>query len=112
MTKAKRDMTIVQNLEAAMQRHGTNPCEVARRAGLNPTAVYDIISGKSQHPRIDTLERIARRGLNVPLQSIIGPKADDALDREIYEIIEMMEPAERRRFLAMARAFLDRPAKS
>lgn len=46
-------MLVAKNLEAAMDRKGTNPAEVARRAGLNPTGVYDILSGKSRHPRLD-----------------------------------------------------------
>lgn len=97
-------MLVAKNLEAAMERKGTNPAEVARRAGINATGVYDILSGKSRHPRLDTLHKIAVKGLGVPFHVLFTDPDVDRLDQELLETIGMMEPAERRRFLAMARA--------
>lgn len=102
------NMLVAHNLEAVMRRKGSNPAEVARWAGINPTGVYDILSGKSRSPRMETLAKIAA-GLGVPINVFFSDPADDALDQELIEAIGMMSPEERRRFLLMARAFLDRP---
>ena len=105
-------MLVAKNLEAAMDRKGTNPAEVARRAGINPTGVYDILSGKSRHPRLDTLYKIAVKGLGVPFHVLFSDPDADKLDQELLETIGMMEPDDRRRFLAMARAAIGTPALS
>ena len=89
-----------------MARKGSNPSEVARRAGLNPTGVYDILSGKSRSPRLDTLSRIAVLGLGVPLASLLAEPSEDDLSQELIETIGLLPPQERRRVLAMIRALL------
>lgn len=99
-------MIVARNLEATMARKATNPSEVARRAGINPTGVYDILSGKSRSPRLDTLNRIAVQDLGVPLASLLADPSDDDLSQELIETIGMMLPGDRRRVLAMIRAML------
>lgn len=103
---------VARNLEAAMVRKGTNPAEVARNAGVNPTGVYDILSGKSRSPRLDTLHKIAVRGLGVPLASLFTNPSDSELDQELAETIGLMPGEDRRRILAMARALLGPEAAS
>ena len=99
-------MLVARNLQDAMTRKGTNAAEVARNAGLNPTGVYDIISGKSRSPRLDTLHKIAVRGLGIPLAVLFSEPSEDLMHQELIETIGMMPGADRRRFLAMARALL------
>lgn len=99
-------MTVARNLEAAMKRKGTNAAELARASGVNPTGIYDILSGKSRSPRLDTLHKIAVNGLNVPVASLLLEPSDNELSRELVEAIGMMPLHDRRQFLAMARAVL------
>lgn len=99
-------MLVAQNLEAAMVRKGTNPAETARNAGLNRTGVYDIISGKSRSPRLDTLHKIAVLGLGIPLSALFAEPSEDLLHQELVETFGMMPVEDRQRFLAMARALL------
>lgn len=89
-----------------MKRKGTNPSELARAAGVNPTGIYDILSGKSRSPRLDTLHKIAVIGLNVSVASLLSEPSDDDLEQDLIETIGVMRPEDRRRFLAMARAVL------
>lgn len=103
-------MLVAKNLEATMERKGTNPAEVARRSGLNPTGVYDILSGKSKSPRLDTLNRIAVQGLGVPLATLLAEQTEDHLSQELIEAIGMLPPPDRKRILAMIRALLDAEA--
>ncbi|MBL3570293.1 hypothetical protein BV509_05230 [Rhodovulum sulfidophilum] len=98
-------MLVASNIEAAMAKRGTNAAEVARKAGLNPTAVYDILKGKSRNPRLDTLYKIATQGLGVPFSSLFFEPEDHDLDNEIMEAIRCLPVSERSRILAVARAF-------
>jgi transcriptional regulator with XRE-family HTH domain len=99
-------MLVARNIEAAMERKGTNPSEVARKAGINPTGVYDILSGKSRSPRLDTLHKIAKKGLEMPLSVLFEEPGVQDLDRDIVEAMENLSLADRRRFLVLARAFV------
>ena len=97
-------LLVAHNLTAAMTRKGTNAAEVARKAGINPTGVYDILKGKSRSPRLDTLYKIAVLGLAIPFNALFTEPSDDALDQELIEALGMLPTADRRRFLAMVRS--------
>lgn len=103
-------MIVARNIQETMDRKGVNPAELARSAGINPTGVYDIMSGKSRSPRLDTLHKIAN-GLGVPLSALFSQPAEDAVDRDLLEALGMMTTEDRKRFLAMARALAARPEK-
>lgn len=105
-------MMVARNIEAAMARKGTNPAEVARRAKINPTAVYDILSGKSRSPRLDTLHKIAVQGLNMPVSALLVEASDDELSQELSEALGLLPAADRRRFLTMLRAWTDGAASA
>ena len=99
-------MTVARNLEAAMKRKGINAPDLARAAGLNATGIYDILSGKSRSPRLDTLHKIAVQGLNIPIEALLLEPSDNELAQDLTNAIGMMSPDDRRKFLAMARAVL------
>lgn len=98
-------MIVARNIEAAMARKGTNSAELARRSGVNPTAVYDILSGKSRSPRLDTLHKIAVLGLNMPVSALLVPALEDELEQELVEMIGLLRDDDRKRFLKMLRAW-------
>ncbi len=49
---------VARQIERRMRALNLNPFSLAKQAGMSRTAVYDILSGKSRHPRHDTLEKI------------------------------------------------------
>lgn len=102
-------MLVARNIEAAMHRKGSNPFDLAKKAGINPTGIYDILSGKSRSPRLDTLHKIAI-GLGVPFNTLFVEPAEDDLDQDLIEALGQMPAEERRRFLIMARALLSQPS--
>ena len=58
----KKDTTIpawVRNMRALMDEQGFNPRSLSLRAGLNATAVRDMIEGRSRFPRYDTVQALA-----------------------------------------------------
>lgn len=105
MERDKLVMIVARNIEAAMTRKGTNPAEVARRASLNPTAVYDILSGKSRSPKLDTLNKIAVQGLGMTVSALLVEPSDDILSQELSEALGLLPADDRRKFLTMLRAW-------
>lgn len=98
-------MIVAHNIEAAIARKGLNPAELARRAKLNPTGVYDILKGKSQHPRLDTIRKIAA-GLGVPMSSLFIEPSEDQIDQDLNDAVGLLPTGERKRLLQIARALL------
>ncbi len=49
----------VKNMLALMDQHSFNPRSLSLRAGLNATAVRDMIEGRSRFPRYDTVQALA-----------------------------------------------------
>lgn len=46
-------------LRQLLDERGMNPRQLSLMAGLNPTAVRDMLSGRVQNPRYDTLQALA-----------------------------------------------------
>lgn len=49
----------VRNLRKLMDEQGLNPRKLSLLAGLNATAVRDMIEGRSRFPRYDTVQALA-----------------------------------------------------
>jgi transcriptional regulator with XRE-family HTH domain len=64
-------MTLAQRIKDSRYAKGWGPDELASRASLSRTALYQIESGKTEHPRAGTLRRIAE-ALSVTTESLLG----------------------------------------
>ena len=104
MERNELAMLVAHNIQSAMARQGLNPAELARKAKINATGVYDILSGKSQSPRLDTIYKIAR-ALHVPMSYLLEEATEADLRAQIIEAIERLPEGERRRILTTARAW-------
>jgi len=51
--------TWVRNLRARMEQRGFNPRSLSLEAGLNATAVRDMLEGRTKFPRYDTARALA-----------------------------------------------------
>ena len=57
--------TLARRLQVEIDTRGINAKELSTLAGLNETAVRDILKGRSRNPRSDTVEKLAAAlGLN------------------------------------------------
>lgn len=99
-------MMVAGNIQSIMGRKGLNPAELARVAGLNATGVYDILSGKSRSPRLDTIGKIAA-ALGAPVAILFEERSDAELRDQIIDAVSRLPEAERRRILLTARAWAD-----
>jgi phage repressor protein C with HTH and peptisase S24 domain len=63
---------LASEIRRRMEAGGFNQKSLARAAGLNETAVRDILIGKSRHPRHDTIQKIAN-ALNCKAATLIEP---------------------------------------
>ncbi len=71
-------MSLAQRVRDYRYSKGWGPDELANRAEISRTALYQIESGKTELPRAGTLRRIAV-ALEVPMEDLLGHE-DDAAD--------------------------------
>jgi transcriptional regulator with XRE-family HTH domain len=65
-------MTLAQRVRDHRYAKGWGPDELASRASISRTALYQIESGKTEQPRAGTLRRIAQ-ALDIPTEALLGP---------------------------------------
>ncbi len=65
-------MTLAQRVRDQRYAKGWGPDELASRASISRTALYQIESGKTEQPRAATVRRIAE-ALNIPTEALLGP---------------------------------------
>ena len=98
-------MTVARNIETAMTERGLNAASLARLAGINYTGIYDILSGKSRSPKIETVQKVAR-ALNLPVSMLFEERLALKLRNELLEVAAQLPPQEQQRLLSAAKAWL------
>src|SRR5690242_14839911 len=68
-------MSLAQRVREFRYSKGWGPDELASRAAISRTALYQIESGKTELPRAGTLRRIAL-ALDVSMETLLGHGAD------------------------------------
>ncbi len=109
MGKSAVDSLVAKNIQDVMLERDIKAEALAEKAGLNRTAVYDILSGKSASPRLQTLEKIANAA-GVDLYRItVGPlnAALDPVERKIVDQIVRLDPDKRQRLEAYLEGLSD-----
>lgn len=96
--------TFRQSLERLMLEKDVNAPEIARRSGLNRRMVYDIIEGRSQSPKIDTVFKIAK-ALGVDPGQLLGFPPAVSLHPALAELLQQYPQSEQEQ-LAKALAAL------
>lgn len=99
-------MMLAANIQATMERQGLSPAELARRAKINATGVYDILSGKSRSPRLDTVHKIAA-ALRVPISVLLEEKKAEELRQEILDAVDKLPEREQLRALRTIRMWAE-----
>lgn len=111
MERDEITMTVARNIEAIMERKRLSAPEVARRAGINATGVYDILSGKSRSPKIETLGKIAK-ALDIPIAVLFENAEESEIRREIVSLFARLPESERTMLIVTARAWLGETAQA
>ncbi len=70
---------LVNFLKQKMEQEGITAYALEKRAGLKPSAVNNIIYGKSKNPSITVLKAISR-ALNCTVADLIGEEPDHQID--------------------------------
>jgi transcriptional regulator with XRE-family HTH domain len=84
-------MSLAQRVRDFRYSKGWGPDELANRAEISRTALYQIESGKTGLPRAGTLRRIAV-ALEVPMEDLLGHE-DEGTDTEV--VAERVNPQRR-----------------
>ena len=116
MERDQISMLVAKNIKALMEARGMTAASLGRVAELNPTGVYDILSGKSQSPKVVTLGKIAT-ALNVPLSTIFDEDTNFDIQSDIAILLKtlgkyaaQLDPEKRELLLRTARAWSEEAA--
>ena len=71
-------MTLARRVRDCRYAKGWGPDELASRAEISRTALYQIECGKTETPRAGTLRRIAK-ALEIPIDALIAEDVDPAV---------------------------------
>ena len=105
MDRDTTTMMVARNIAALMQARRLDAAKLARAADLNPTGIYDILSGKSRSPKIETIAKVAK-ALGVPLSSIFTELSEESLVSEMMFVFESLPDQDRQRLLSTGRAWM------
>jgi len=94
-----------QNIIRLMKERDMNAAALAERSGLNRTAVYDILSERSQSPKISTAAQIAK-ALNVPISDLFLTPEQVEGQNALFKAYQMLPSEERIRLEQIAQAWL------
>lgn len=83
-------MTIAKRVRDCRYAKGWGPDELASRAAISRTALYQIECGKTETPRAGTLRRIAE-ALGVSIESLLGN--EEPRPAEVAARVNRPEPA-------------------
>lgn len=108
MDRDELTVKVADNIALLMEARGLDAAKLARRAGLNPTGIYDILSGKSRSPKIETIGKIAA-GLDVPVAVIFEDDPLATLRNDLLALYEELPEDRRALLLQTARAWRTRP---
>ncbi len=48
---------IIKRIDEICKERNSNVCEIALRGGKSPSAIYDLIKGRTKSPKISTVKR-------------------------------------------------------
>lgn len=96
---------LTQNINRLMVERELNPTTLATQAGLNRTAVHDIVAGRSQSPRVKTCALIAS-ALAVPISDLFLTQGQLQSQMEIMRIFLELSIDDQKRVEKIATAFL------
>lgn len=85
---------LASRLREAVARSGLTATGVSKAAGLSISTVRDIINGRSQSPRVETVERIAAV-LDIPRSDLLGDDTLDSHERTTSDVVYIADPLDR-----------------
>ena len=95
--------TLVFNIRAGMQEMGWSGRQLSDQAGLNESAVKNILNERSKYPRVDTLHKIAT-ALETTVGEILGELGVGVSLEEdrLLQAFNNMAPENRERLIEVA----------
>lgn len=84
MKRDQEEPKWLDNLRALLVHRKFNPRSLSLKAGLNATAVRDMLEGRARFPRYDTVEALAK-ALEVTPAQLMGGTPESVVSGSIYD---------------------------
>lgn len=96
------------NIVRLMKEKDVSATILAERSNLGRTAIYDIVTGRSNSPRVKTVAQIAEV-LRVPLSDLFLTEEQLEAQAEMFRAYRMLPEQEQNRLEQIAKAWLPSP---
>jgi transcriptional regulator with XRE-family HTH domain len=57
---------IIKRIYELCEEHGSNVCEISLRGGMSPSALYELVNGRTQYPKVITVKKFCE-GIGITL---------------------------------------------
>lgn len=101
---------LAENLRRYMRTKGMSMAALSRAAGANPTAVYDILNGRTHSPKLDTVEKLAG-ALETTVLDLLSSGEREHAERALVIAWATLDDHDRQRLLETAQAWAAKPSK-
>lgn len=99
---------LTANLRYFLDHRDISMNELSRKAGLGQTGIFDILNGRTQSPRLATLEKIAE-ALGTTVTDLLQDNRRAEAEREILAAFSQLPAPDQERLLQTARAWMRKP---
>lgn len=99
---------LITNLRYFLDQKGVSMNELLRKAGLGQTGIFDILNGRTQSPRLSTLEKIAEALHTTVADLLMDHQRADA-EREMLAAFAQLPEHDQERLVQTAQAWLRKP---
>ena len=62
---------VVKRIFEICEKHNTNICEASLKGGMSPSALYEVVSGRTKYPKIITIKRFCE-GVGITLSEFFN----------------------------------------
>lgn len=95
---------LANNLRTHLERKGWSMAHLSKLAGAGDTAVYDILNQRTQSPKLNTIDKIAR-ALDLTVIDLLTTGDRSAAQWEILSAFSKLSEADQEKLLQAARAW-------
>lgn len=67
----KLNDAIIRRIEEICAERGSNICDIALRGGMSPSAIYDLVKGRTKCSKVVTVKRFCE-GAGITLSEFFG----------------------------------------
>lgn len=76
------NQALIQRVDEICKEKDSNVCDISLKGGMSPSALYDLIHGRTKYPKVITIQRFCE-GAGITLGEFFTTPYFDNVDAEL-----------------------------